>query len=125
MSGRPTDYLPEYCDLLVQRAAEGASLTEFCAEVGICRQTLHNWKDRHSEFLDAYTRAGIVGQAYWEKWLRTEGMMDSKANAPLVKLYFANRFGWSDKQDLQHTSPDGSMSPTRIEIVPGGTDSQD
>ena len=45
-------------------------------------------------------------------------MMYSKdANAPLVKLYFANRFGWSDKSEVDNKSSDGSMSPTRIELV--------
>jgi len=27
------------------------------------------------------------------------------------------KHGYSDKQELAHTSPDGSMSPTRIELV--------
>lgn len=117
---RPSKYKAEYCDLLIQRAREGASLTEFCAEVGISRQTLHNWKDSHPEFLDAYIRAEVEGRAYWERWLRTEGITDSRINAPLVKLYLANRFGMSDKQSVDHTSSDGTMRPTRIEIVAGG-----
>lgn len=119
-AGRPTKYKPEYCDLLVSMLSNGASLIEFCAEVGICKQTLYNWKDDNPEFLDSYTQAIVNGQAYWEKWLRTKGMTDNKANAPLVKLYFANRFGWSDKQEVDSRSSDGSMTPpTRIEIVSG------
>lgn len=104
--GQPTKYKPEYCDLIVGRAAEGASFTEFCAEIGISRQTLHNWKNTHPDFFDAYTRAELVGQAHWERKLRTELMIDRNANPALVKLYFANRFNWSDKQELDHGAQD-------------------
>jgi transposase-like protein len=105
--GRPTVYKPEYDDLIVQRANEGACFAEFAAEIGVSRQTLHNWKKAHPSFLDAYTRAEQVGEAHWAKRLRTELMIDNKANAPLVKLYFANRFGWSDKIVNENTGPDG------------------
>jgi hypothetical protein len=117
-AGRPTTYKPEYCDLMIQMLSEGASFTEFRAAVGgVSRQTLSNWRNQNPEFLDAYSQAEAIGQAYWEKRLRTEIMFDNKANAALVKLYFANRFNWHDKQATDHTSSDGSMKPSVIEIV--------
>ena len=117
-AGRPTIYKPEYCDLMIQMLSEGASFTEFRAAVGgVSRQTLSNWRNQNPEFLDAYSQAEAIGQAYWEKRLRTEIMFDNKANAALVKLYFANRFNWHDKQATDHTSSDGSMKPSVIEIV--------
>ncbi|TQE93017.1 MAG: hypothetical protein FKY71_18500 [Spiribacter salinus] len=103
--------------------ADGASLTEFRAEIGgVSPQTVHNWKAKHPEFLEAFTRAEVMGQAYWEKKLRTELMTDNKANAPLVKLYFANRFGWSDRSSQEISGPNGGPVETvnKIEIVPGG-----
>jgi hypothetical protein len=105
--GRPSKYKPDHCKLVVKMLADGASLTEFCAEADISFQTLHNWKESKPEFLEALTRAELVGQAYWEKRLRTDLMLDNKANAALVKLYFANRFGWSDKQHQEITGKDG------------------
>jgi transposase-like protein len=99
---RPTKYDPKYCQVLLDMAREGASFTEFCAAIGICRKTFYNWRDEHEAFLHAYTRAELEGQAHWEKKLRTELMVDNKANAPLVKLYFANRFGWSDKKSVEN-----------------------
>jgi hypothetical protein len=117
-TGRPTTYKPEYCDLMIQMLSEGASFTEFRAAIGgVTRQTLSNWRDANPEFLDAYTKAEAIGQAYWEKRLRTEIMFDNKANAALVKLYFANRFNWHDKQQTDHTSSDGTLKPTVIELV--------
>jgi len=117
-AGRPTTYKPEYCDLVIQMLSEGASFTEFRAAIGgVSRQTLSNWRDQNPEFFDAYNKAEALGQAYWEKRLRTEIMFDNKANAALVKLYFANRFNWHDKQQTDHTSSDGTMKPTVIELV--------
>ena len=124
--GRPTKYDPSYCDLIVEMLAEGASLTEFRAAVGgITWQTLSNWKEAHPEFLEALNKAESVGQAYWEKRLRTDLMFDNKVNSPLVKLYFANRFNWHDKQQTDVTSSDGSMKPTVIELVAPNVESQD
>ena len=117
VTGRPTEYRPEYDDLIVERAQEGACFTEFAAEVGVSRQTLHNWKKAHPSFLDAYTRAEQVGEAYWAKKLRTELMLDNKANAPLVKLYFANRFNWSDKITSEHTGKDGAPIQHAISLA--------
>ena len=113
--GAPTKYKPEYCDLIVSMAKEGASFTEFRAAIGgVTRQTLHNWKEAHEDFLDAYTRAEVEGEAYWEGQMRKDLMYNKEVNSPLVKLYFANRFGWSDKTETKndHTSSDGSMTPT-------------
>lgn len=124
--GRPTIYKPEYCELVVQMLSEGASLTEFRAAVGgISRETMSNWKQANPEFLDALSKAEAMGQAYWEKRLRTDLMFDNKVNSPLVKLYFANRFNWHDKQQTDVTSSDGSMKPTVIEIVAADDESKD
>lgn len=110
--GAPTKYKPEYCKLVMDMAKDGASFTEFRAKIGgVTRQTLHNWKAAHPDFLDAYTRAETFGEAHWETEMRTNLMYSKEINAPLVKLYFANRFGWSDKKEVDNKSSDGSMSP--------------
>jgi hypothetical protein len=45
-------------------------------------------------------------------------MTDRSANAPLVKLYFSNRFGWTDRSDEEKKS-----EPITINIVkPHGAD---
>jgi hypothetical protein len=126
--GAPTKYKDEYCDLIVSMAKEGASFTEFRAAIGgVTRQTLHNWKEAHDDFLDAYTRAEVEGEAYWERQMRKDLMYNKEVNSPLVKLYFANRFGWSDKTETKndHTSSDGSMTPSKIELVVATNDNKE
>jgi len=112
-----TKYHAGMPDFLLEHSAEGASITEFCGKVGIIRQTFHNWRKQHPEFDEAYHQHKVVHQAFWERKLRTELMMDRNANSPLVKLYFANCFGWSDKSEVDNKSSDKSMSPTNSSAV--------
>lgn len=110
--GRPTKYKPEYCQGFIDAMAEGMSITQYAVSIGTTRQTLHSWKSNYPEFLDAYTRGVEIAEAYWEGELQ-KMMYDNKVNAPLVKLYFANRFNWTDKQQTDHTSSDGKI----IEVI--------
>jgi transposase len=64
--GRPTQYDPSYCDLVVILGKEGKSIAQMASEIGVSKQTLHNWKDAHPEFLDAITCASTHSQAWWE-----------------------------------------------------------
>jgi hypothetical protein len=116
--GRPTKYQKKYCDQVYKFLAEGASVTEFAVHIGVTRSTIYEWADKNPEFSDALARAQEASQAHWEKELRTNLMMNKECNAPLVKLYFANRFNWHDKVEQDNKSSDSSMSPPRrIEIV--------
>ena len=53
--GRPTDYKPEFCQMVVELGREGAGKAEMAAACGVVRQTLDNWIKAHPEFLDAIT----------------------------------------------------------------------
>jgi transposase len=102
--GRPTKYRSEYCELLYERLSDGASLVEFCAEVGVSRETAYHWMRNHQPFSDAYTRAKEASEAFWTRKI-SQIMLEPSQNVtpPLVKLYMANRFGWSDQSEHKHT----------------------
>ncbi len=51
--GRPTDYLPEFCDLLVEHMSQGLSFESFAATIKSSRASLYLWAQTHSEFSDA------------------------------------------------------------------------
>jgi transposase-like protein len=115
---RPTKYQKKYCQQVYDFLAEGASVTEFAVHIGVTRSTVYKWAEDHQEFSDALTRAQEASRSYWEKELRTNLMLNRECNAPLVKLYFANRFNWHDKVEQDNKSSDSSMSPPRrVEIV--------
>lgn len=95
--GRPTDYRPEYCQVIIEEmGGKGKSIAQFARDLQVSRKTIYNWADANPEFLHALTLAMEFSEAYWEDKF-PEFMVDNKVNAPLVKLYYANRFKWTDK----------------------------
>lgn len=104
--GRPTDYKPEYCQMLIDyfsiepykeiqkkiytksgalieipedRPADFPSLAGFCIKIGIHRDTLHEWTKNHPEFSDVYRLA----KEYQENYLLVNG------NKELIPTNFA------------------------------------
>ena len=116
-TGRPSKYDPKYVDMIVDLLDKGMSVAQFARHIRVARSTIYEWAKEHKAFSDALKLGQEYSESYWEGEL--ESMMRTReANAPLVKFYMTNRFGWSDKIETNHTSSDGSMSqPTRIEIV--------
>ena len=58
--GRPTDYSPEYDQMLVQHMKQGNSFWSFAAKVNVCFETLLNWTKAHPSFMEARK----IGEAY-------------------------------------------------------------
>lgn len=63
---RPTVYKPSLCEKVVEYGKMGKSVAWMAAELGVSKQTLHNWTQEHPEFLDAFTRAKLESQRWWE-----------------------------------------------------------
>ena len=51
--GRPTKYSPEILDEVTEMSKSGATDIEIADSIGVCVQTLYNWRARHPEFLEA------------------------------------------------------------------------
>lgn len=75
--------------------------------LGVSRATIYNWGDENEEFLDTLA----ILQAVQEVSLLNGGLR-GRFNAQISKLALANH-GYSDKQEIDNKSSDGSMSPTR------------
>lgn len=99
--GRPTDYKDEYNDIAMDFLSQGKSIIQLCGKLRVGRATIYRWAEQNKEFRDTLQLGKELSQAHWEDKL--EGMMFNKeVNSPLVKLYFANRFGWSDKAETKN-----------------------
>ena len=112
--GRPTDYTDDMPEAAIRIIGdEGKSITQFARDMRISRQTVYQWAEDHAEFSDALTRAKEWSEAYWEDKM-VDFMVDRDVNAPLVKLYMANRFRWRDKpaEDDDTDTPE----PTTVNI---------
>lgn len=72
-SGRISGYKEEYCDKLIEIASscEPYNYANICAvELGICRDTLWEWRQKHKSFSDAYKE----GLQIWERRLNLEAI---------------------------------------------------
>lgn len=98
--GRPTKYKSEFCDQIIAHGKEGKGVAEIAAAFDVTRETIYDWLRSKTEFSDAYVRAKVHCQAWWEEKGRT--MLEGGAmNAGLWKLNMVNRFpgDWKDKTE--------------------------
>ena len=118
--GRPTKYEQRFCDMGIEHMSEGASITSFAAEIGVCRATITVWMDEHPEFLAAVKAGKAKCAAWWEKLGRLGASGAQPVNPTLVVFGLKNMSPdeWRDKQEHDHTSSDKSMTPNfTVEFV--------
>lgn len=113
IGGRPTKYKPEFTEIAIDYIGNsGKSVTQLARHLKVAKSTVYKWAEDHQEFSDALTLARDWSEAFWEDKL-TEMMSDRDINAPLVKLYLANRFKWTDKPQQE----DSETKPITINLV--------
>ncbi len=100
-AGRPTDYDPAYCQVVIDKMGEGFSKTAVAGFIGVCRNTLLNWTETHPEFL----RAVKVGEAM--RTMKLEDDLLSMSEGPRVTarifaLKNAAPEEWRDKHEVEH-----------------------
>lgn len=133
-TGRPTDFNEEVAAHICAEIASGRSLRSVCRDKGMPdKSTVFRWLSKHETFRDQYARAQedrtaamaeeileIADQydSVQEK-LDTDHIQRAKlridARKWLMSKMAPKRFG--DKQEIDHKSSDGSMTPKRIELV--------
>lgn len=126
--GRPSKYTPE----LLEKAREYIqnhtnygdvvpSHAGLATEIGITRGTLYDWsndpnKREFSDILDECNRK--------QERMLLSGALTNDLNANIAKLMLG-KHGYSEKQQTDHTSSDGSMTPTVIELIAPDAKSND
>lgn len=124
--GRPSSYRPEYCEQLIELGREGMSVVEMAAEIGCHRETLEeNWPASYPEFSEAFTRAKVLSQAWWEKQGRVNLLLPPGAgsfNGNVWSRSMAARFpkDWREKTETAVTGANGGpvqVATIAIELV--------
>lgn len=110
--GRPTKYnqeLQEIADAYLFKLDELGhvvpSRAGFCCYLGIVRSTCAEWEKAYPEFSATLEKISVM-----QEHLALNGGLNGGLNSTIVKLVLANH-GYSDKQQIDHSSADGSMSP--------------
>ena len=119
--GRPTDYKPEYCQMLIDHMAEGYSFESFAGKTRTCKDTIYHWAKVYPEFSDAKKQAFEMSRLFWEGVALnhivniSESSKDSDGstynkstslNSTVWIFNMKNRFKdeWREKQEIEHKS---------------------
>lgn len=122
--GRPSKYLPEYCETVIELGKQGKSLAQMCAHFDIARSTIDQWAEDHPDFSEALSRAKVHAQAWWEDQGMT-GLTLQGFNAAVWKKSVEARFREDYTERKELTGKDGApikTEVTRIELVAAAHD---
>ena len=111
--GRPTKYSPEIGEVVFSLMDDGLSVVQVARKLNVSRSTIYKWAEDNSEFSDTLTRAREASEAFWE--YKFTAMMQSRASdssQSLIKLYFANRFSWSEND----AAAEEQATPTSVQV---------
>lgn len=102
-AGRPTDFKPQYGEEILQLMATGLSLTAAAAELGVHRQRVYEWVDRHPEFADAIALAKGKRQLFLERRLFSSETTSHGVTSTIFALKNAAPDDWREKQEVEHS----------------------
>lgn len=117
--GRPrttTDDLPkDWQNIMRECGQEGGSGVEARALLGIGESAWYTLMEDCKDFRRTEKERQALCQVWWERQGRM--MTTGEAGNATVWIFnMKNRFGWRDKQDIDHTTKGEAMQPTRIVI---------
>jgi hypothetical protein len=101
-------------------AKDGASKAELALEIGISRDTFHNWVQTNQEFSDAVKECELLSQIWWERHGR-KGMTGENPNFNSTAFIFQvkNRFrsDYMDTNRTEVTGKDGGPVQMEAKVV--------
>lgn len=104
--GRPTGYRRTICPKVIQWGADGKTWTSIAALLGITRDTLYQWTERHPEFSDAMKLSRQLAQMWWEDTLAQQARGELPGgNATAAIFAMKNQFpdDYKDRREIEHT----------------------
>ncbi len=125
-AGRTTKYKKEYCEDIISyfnipsqicmykeeyfqngnlksktpiiTASEFPTFQGYANKIGVHIDTLHEWKDKHKEFSEAYMRAKQLQEKIW-----LINGMSNLYNSQFAQFFGKNCLGYKDKQEIEHS----------------------
>lgn len=110
--GRPSEYKPEYCETVILLGRDGKLPAQMAANIGVTKQTLHEWARVHPEFTDAFAIARGNAEA-WHLEKATETAIGTRGgNAPMAKFLLSAAFGYRETSGVELSGEIVSRKPT-------------
>lgn len=101
--GRPTDFTQTMGEEILQLMAEGLSLAASAAALGIHRQRVYEWVERHPDFADTVKLAQAKRQLFLERRLLREDLPGPQITSTIFALKNTNHEDWRDKREVEHS----------------------
>jgi hypothetical protein len=99
--GRPSEYRPEYCEMVIEAMSQGLSLTAFAGMIRKSREVVYSWMSAHRDFADAVSRARSTRTLWLEqKLLRSR--KGAETTAAIFALRNAQPDEWRDVRSVEH-----------------------
>ena len=138
MAGRPSKYQEKFAEQARKLCLLGATDKELADFFEVAEDTVHEWKKVHPEFSESVKRGKTQADAdvadrlyqramgYEHPEVDIRVVMGAIVQTPIRKIYAPDptaaifwlknrqRDKWRDKQDHEHTGPDGAPIVTNI-----------
>jgi len=96
--------LPEgWKQSIINLSKEGAAIIELSVELGISRPTFYALSEREEEFFDTVNKCKDLSEAWWMRQGRVQ-LENKDFSFTGWYMNMKNRFGWSDKQEVNQTT---------------------
>lgn len=124
--GRPSEYRPEYCEMVIEHMSKGYSLTSFAGSIRKNRNAVYEWMRTHAEFGDAVTIARSARVTELERQLlRVE--RGGEVAARIFALKNADPTEWRDQKytQHQHVIDASQLSDAQLHAIAAGGSASD
>lgn len=120
--GRPKkklDILPDnWKQTVLDLYAEGAADVEIRCELNISQPLWTRWLEEEEEFYITIKRGRELSEQWWMRHGRKH-LENKEFNSTLWYMNMKNRFGWTDKQNIDHTTKGDAIKNVTIRLVDG------
>lgn len=121
-AGRPTIFTPELGDEILARMQDGLSLAAAAADLGVHRQRVYEWVDKHPAFADTVRLAQVKRQLFLERRLLSADT-GPVVTSTIFALKNAGAEDWRDRQEVSQNmniSADDSVAALFARIAGEG-----
>lgn len=118
--GRPTEYRPEMCEVVIECGEQGLFFVEIARKLGVSKQCLYEWRQKHPDFGYALMRARELSEAHHAEVYRIgcrgpAGSFNAEAYRKMMAIVFED---WrAPAAQVEISGRDGKAIETKASIV--------